>query len=732
MKKTVIRKLIPLLTVLTLLVGVSSTAFAYTQDYWKALNAFTAAKESGDNEAALQAANNFIAYLDTQPLDTGIGINYYNTYFWIYQSRVYENKGDYDSAIKNTERLRDISEYLTENGVDRNDMVTITTAYLRKLDPCTEVYALTSSPVNYPAYSGAKYVPSMGTYIGRVVNGNAQDGSNANAILENEAAVSIYVSLGAGESAATYEWKIKKFDDGEHIIHVALNYNDEAVTAQDIVDGKLDSDIDDTLNCLSKISSPVIMRIGAEMNCWSNEVEPELYKKSFIYIATRARSIAPNVALSFSPNWVSGFYMNMEDFYPGDEYVDWVGVSLYMNGYANTDNVAMGQGIYNSTILNVQEVVEKFGDTKPIYVSEGGALNTTTEHTSEVINEMYNVLNMVYPQIKMIIYFDTTVGSSAYTLSDNPALISEYNTAISANSSLITRSTQNAQAVYMPLSDYTDSRETIDLASYSRTIYGDGMTVKYTLDGNTLQSAATVPYRTSINASSLSYGKHTLTVSFDDGAGYTAEKTYSLTKQLDGTVTTGTPTAEQPSSWAAPEVAEAISDELIPASFQKNYTDDITRRDFCELAVKLIEAKSGMEISEFLASKNVSTKPGAFPDTTDEYVLAIAALGIVNGRSDGTFDPDAGIQRQEAAKILVETARVLGITSTNSTPLTFTDESDIQDWAVEYVSFISALSYNSNGGKVMGGNADGTFDPRGGYTRQQTYVTMLRLYKVQA
>ena len=40
---------------------------------------------------------------------------------------------------------------------------------------------------------------------------------------------------------------------------------------------------------------------------------------------------AKNAALVFSPNFVSYWGGKMEDYYPGDDYADWVGVSLYAN-----------------------------------------------------------------------------------------------------------------------------------------------------------------------------------------------------------------------------------------------------------------------------------------------------------------------------------------------------------------------------------------------------------------
>ncbi len=65
------------------------------------------------------------------------------------------------------------------------------------------------------------------------------------------------------------------------------------------------------------------------MNLW--EMDPAVYRNAYIHVAKLARSLAPNVALVWSPNYVGYWGSDIADYYPGDTYVDWVGVSLYMN-----------------------------------------------------------------------------------------------------------------------------------------------------------------------------------------------------------------------------------------------------------------------------------------------------------------------------------------------------------------------------------------------------------------
>ncbi len=70
---------------------------------------------------------------------------------------------------------------------------------------------------------------------------------------------------------------------------------------------------------------------------------------AYRHIADLARTYAPNVALVFSPNYSSAHKVDMDSFYPGDAYVDWIGCSLYYNRYHHSltgQDAFVGVGVY--------------------------------------------------------------------------------------------------------------------------------------------------------------------------------------------------------------------------------------------------------------------------------------------------------------------------------------------------------------------------------------------------
>lgn len=176
------------------------------------------------------------------------------------------------------------------------------------------------------------------------------------------------------------------------------------------------------------------------------------------------------------------------------------------------------------------------------------------------------------------------------------------------------------------------------------------------------------------------------------------------------------------------EVTSSIASGLVPTKLRSEYDKPILRREFCSVIVRFIESKSGMSAEDFLEAKGKSVNRAAFDDTRDEDVLIANALGIVGGYGNGKFGPNNTITRQEAATMLKRLASVMGFERPNSTPVTFSESPSLQAWAKEGIDFISACIDTKNNKRVMGGTDNNKFSPLGSYTREQTFMSIFRLY----
>ena len=168
----------------------------------------------------------------------------------------------------------------------------------------------------------------------------------------------------------------------------------------------------------------------------------------------------------------------------------------------------------------------------------------------------------------------------------------------------------------------------------------------------------------------------------------------------------------QPSSWAIEEVNAAIAAGLVPQFLQSKYQNQITRAEYCALAVTLYEQYTGAEI----------TGRVSFSDTNDVNVEKMAAAGVVRGVGENKFDPDGLITREQAATLLSNLAAALG----KPLPIhaaTFADNSSISSYALQGAGQVLAAG-------IMTGVGDNTFAPKNPYTREQSIITMLRLWKI--
>jgi len=157
---------------------------------------------------------------------------------------------------------------------------------------------------------------------------------------------------------------------------------------------------------LAHYGKPMLLRWAWEMNGdwfgWDgshNGKDPAAYARAFRRIHRIFRDEgADNVAFVWSPNWNSGpdvSWNRMERYYPGDAYVDWVGVSGY-NFYQESP----------STLF--KHVVNANGGKKPIMLSETAAIEHGGRSKADWIEDLSAYVKRT-PAIGAVVWFDTDV-----------------------------------------------------------------------------------------------------------------------------------------------------------------------------------------------------------------------------------------------------------------------------------------------------------------------------------
>lgn len=227
--------------------------------------------------------------------------------------------------------------------------------------------------------------------------------------------------------------------------------------------GGLDSytseDVEAFAAVLYDFKTSIFLRFNHEMNgswyVWGQQ--PTLFIKKFIEFAGIIHASAPNVAMVWTPNqgwgypWAGGEYSvtpissdysvldtnddgivsDQDDpyspYYPGNDYVDWVGFSFYhwgngadrgVNQMPYNEKWAQINGIGNN-VPNFHDVYAVAND-KPMVIAETSALYnpvvggaTNAEIKNQWVAEVYNLTNNDYmkideslPKVKAILWFN--------------------------------------------------------------------------------------------------------------------------------------------------------------------------------------------------------------------------------------------------------------------------------------------------------------------------------------
>ena len=191
----------------------------------------------------------------------------------------------------------------------------------------------------------------------------------------------------------------------------------------------------------------------------------------------------------------------------------------------------------------------------------------------------------------------------------------------------------------------------------------------------------------------------------------------------------------QASDWAKAELEKAEEMGLIPEILDgADLTADITRAEFAAVAVKAYEA---LENGAAIPAVN-----NPFTDTTDVEVLKAYNIGAVNGTSATTFDPNALLNREQAAAMLTRVFKKVSLagwtlatdsqfTLSYEKPALFADDADISDWAKDSVYFMVANNIiNGVGNNKFAPKNVTSADEANGYanaTREQALIIAVRM-----
>ncbi|RAP45080.1 MAG: hypothetical protein BZ136_08425, partial [Methanosphaera sp. rholeuAM74] len=531
------RKIAALMSVIITLVYLLPCviAFAYADEANELIWKTEEIKNSGDHYAVIDNCRRIIKYMENEPLtDT---VNEVISSRYQAMALAYEALGDYKSSAK---AYNEMIPYL-ESNTSKNMYDLIKEAKEKVLQYTPEVKAYVDQ--GDITYFGAKNEPQNG-----VLFGLCSDGKSVNKI-KNDSAKLVYCEI--GDTDLSYE---------EYVINAASNSGQAVEFALNCPNHEYDiKNIYSYEGCLSAISDmiskysnvPVYLRFAAEFNVWPQPPTANEFISAFRYVSDIFHKYNDNVAVVWSPNQISNWNLTLDNYYPGDKYVDWVGLSLYAVIYALNDSnnsndymdVMYRAGKAADPVKAIRGIVSKYGYKKPIMISESGCGHTFINGSTktdfsdwavERLTEYYTYLPMVYPQVKFMAYFDKYMNEAYdFQLSAGRNMEKTFNKLTESDRFIHKKAGRSAPIVYSEIKNNTVLNNKSSLSAYTH-IYSRGTHhVSYYIDNSLVGTSYELPYSVKLNTRHFSEGAHELKVEAVDMVGdtYTIKSSVQLSHE---------------------------------------------------------------------------------------------------------------------------------------------------------------------------------------------------------
>lgn len=285
-------------------------------------------------------------------------------------------------------------------------------------------------------FSLGPYEPARGCYIGAyieldpTVKGDAEAFEN----LTGKKHCSYFRYVGYGQPFP-FAW-VKELKARGQVPHIAWEPNQGLDAVQD------DEYLRGWAEAARRADVPIFLRFASEMNgnweAWSGN--PALYVEKWRLVYRVMHQIAPKVVMIWCPFAVP--QRTIPDYYPGDEYVDWVGVNIYsVKRHDGDPKKIAGQ---DPTDL-LRYVYNLYASRKPIAICEYGATHyckalrlRCPEFAVEKMRRLYSSLPTEFPRVRMINWFSVNAASdnladNDYSVTTDPQVLAAYREIIASD-----------------------------------------------------------------------------------------------------------------------------------------------------------------------------------------------------------------------------------------------------------------------------------------------------------
>jgi hypothetical protein len=273
----------------------------------------------------------------------------------------------------------------------------------------------------------AKFEPAQGCYIGAFIelDYNVEGDISKFEDLTKKKHASYFTYVGYGRPFPK-DW-VDKVKKSGAVPQIAFEPNNGLEEVQD------DAYLRAWARDAARSQVPIFLRWASEMNgpwcVWHKD--PQEYIDKFRLVAQVMREEAPNVAMVWTP--FAEPQRLIAQYYPGDEWVDWLGMNIY-SVYVNNGDPS--RPAFDKDPVAWLRFLNDTFPNKPIHISEfaakiycKGSSKDTVDFAIEKMTRFYTAIRDEFPRVKSVNWFcwDTIRGKKANNnysfLSDGRALV---------------------------------------------------------------------------------------------------------------------------------------------------------------------------------------------------------------------------------------------------------------------------------------------------------------------
>lgn len=209
------------------------------------------------------------------------------------------------------------------------------------------------------------------------------------------------------------------------------------MTGGQITDGSKDSYIKAQADAVKAHRGPVFVRLDWEMNAdfYPDWNVPAVTAAQFIASWRHVYELfqqqgAGNAAFVWCPNlWNGPGGLSPDTWYPGDAYVDWLGVDAYPQSAVDSFILGGPGGLNDTAAFAVQH-------GKPLMIAEWAPALPQPDTTAAM--DLIFQFAAAHPQtVKALVYFDFDTGGKDYTLADHPVGAADFRKRVDGDSDFL-------------------------------------------------------------------------------------------------------------------------------------------------------------------------------------------------------------------------------------------------------------------------------------------------------